>query len=66
MMETRYRTPATMAARPTLAAMALQPMEASPALVRAGTDTGQYFLVFRDNDELHRRRLPSAEEQVTK
>jgi hypothetical protein len=66
MMETRYRTPATVAARLALAAMALQPMEASPALARAGADTGQYFLVFRDNDELHRWRLPSAEEQVTK
>jgi hypothetical protein len=66
MMKIRYRTPATAAARLALAAMALQPMEASPALARAGTDTGQHFLVFRDNYKLHRRRLPSPEEQVTK
>jgi hypothetical protein len=46
--------------------MALQPMEASPAPARADTDTGHYFVVSRDNYKLHRRRLPSPEEQVTK
>jgi hypothetical protein len=66
MMKIRYRTPATVAARLALAAMALQPMEASPELARADTDTGHYFVVSRDNYKLHRRRLPSPEEQVTK
>lgn len=37
MMETRYQTPATVAALLTLAAMALQPMEASPAIARASS-----------------------------